>query len=92
MVYIQVSIHEYNISFVNNYAVATVNINGAIVTEPRSSQNMTVATLTLTTSSGGALKSEVVVTVTATEGTASEYNFVIPLSQISKKLFDLPGN
>ena len=52
--------------------MATITLSDVTVTEPNSSQDLTLAILTLTTSSGGALESEIVVTVTATEGTASE--------------------
>ena len=52
-------------------SVATVIISDVAVTEPSSDQNVTAATLTLTTSSGGSLEAEVVVEVMATAGTAS---------------------
>ena len=55
-----------------HFAVATITLSDVTVTEPNSSQVVTVATLTLTTSSGGALESEIVVAVTAIVGTASE--------------------
>ena len=51
--------------------MATVTISDVAVTEPSSDQNVTAATLTLTTSSGGSLEAEVVVEVMATAGTAS---------------------
>ena len=55
------------------FAVATVVLSGVAVTEPSSSQDVTLAGfLTLVTSSGGALEAEVVVAVTATAGTASK--------------------
>ena len=52
-------------------SVATVTISDVAVTEPSSDQNVTAATLTLTTSSGGSLEAEVTVEVMATAGTAS---------------------
>ena len=58
----------------NNFlicTVATVTISDVAVTEPSSDQDVTAATLTLTTSSGGALDVEIIVVVTAMAGTAS---------------------
>ena len=52
--------------------MATITLSDVTVTEPNSSQDLTVATLTMTTSSGGALEAEIVVAVTAIAGTASE--------------------
>ena len=43
------------------------------VTEPSSDQNLTAAILTLSTDSGGALEVEVVVEVSSTDGSASEF-------------------
>ena len=51
--------------------MVTITLSDVTVTEPSNIQDLAVATLTLTTSSGGALESEIVVTVSAAEGTAS---------------------
>ena len=55
-----------------HFAVATITLSDVTVTEPNSSQDLTVATLTSTTISGGALEAEIVVAVTAIAGSASE--------------------
>lgn len=53
--------------------MATVTIRDEPVTEPDGDQEVLAGTLTLTTSSGGTLETEVVVAVTATDcGTASK--------------------
>ena len=51
--------------------MATVTISDVAVTEPSSDQDVMAATLTLTTSSGGALDVKIIVVVTAMAGTAS---------------------
>ena len=53
--------------------MASVNISSVAVTEPSSDQNLTAAILTLSTDSGGALEAEVVVEVSSTDGSASEF-------------------
>ena len=59
----------------NGYALnllgASVTIAKVAVMEPTSDQEVTVATLTLTTSSGGPLEEEIQVSVIAFNGTAS---------------------
>ena len=59
----------------NGYALnllgASVTIAKVAVMEPTSDQEVTVATLTLTTSSGGPLEEEIHVSVIAFNGTAS---------------------
>ena len=61
-------------------AVALISIAaGTAVTEPSSDDNVTAAILTLSTDSGGALEVEVVVEVSATDGTASEFNGTFPV-------------
>ena len=48
-----------------------MTITGLEVMEPSTDQDVTAAVLTLTTSTGGALQTEVKITVTAINGTAS---------------------
>ena len=59
----------------NGYALnllgASVTIAKVAVMEPTSDQEVTVATLTLTTSSGGPVEEEIQVSVIAFNGTAS---------------------
>ena len=52
--------------------MATVTLTDLPLTEPTNNENFTAAILTLITSSGGALETDIVVNVTASGGTASE--------------------
>ena len=58
--------------------MATITLSDVGLTEPSNSQVLTVATLTLTTSSGGALEAEIVVTVTATESSDDDFTQATP--------------
>ena len=57
--------------YCNNTLGATVTISKVAVMEPTSDQEVTVSTLTLTTSSGGPLEEAIEVSVIAFNGTAS---------------------
>lgn len=50
--------------------MASVTLTGGSVIEPTTDQDVLVGTLILSTSSGGALQTEIVVEVVATTGTA----------------------